>query len=221
MVGDRVDTAVRKLYSSGYAALDKGELQEASRLAARCLRVARPASYWYFGALGLRCWVVNYLGDDEAVERDAASLVAGDTGTDQPWFDGLAHLNLALMHERRGRQAQAAEHFALAARAYSACRLEPGQPAEWTLVYEYFAAVSRSRATGDVSALDAFLSRLAQNESEGGEVEQVSLAARLALRHARGEDVRDDALEATRAGISRALLGPVLLVGQPQGRRAL
>lgn len=149
-----MDPAIRKLYSSGYAAFDKGELEEASRLAAECLRLVPPGCYWYFGALGLRCWVWNYL-DDDAVERDAASLVAGDAGADRSWFDGLAHLNLALMHERRGRHEKAAEHFALAARAYSACRLKPGQPKEWALVCQYFAAASRSRATGDASVLDA------------------------------------------------------------------
>ena len=202
---------VETLHLSGYSALDRGDYGKAMKLATECLNLAAVDSYWHFGALGLRCWAANYLGDDDVVKRDAASLLAGDAGASQQWFRALACLNLGLMHRRRGRRRKAEECFAEAERGYSACRLKPGQPADWAHVYGYFSAASRFLRTRDVDILERLLARVTGGTTDTVERQHVRCAIDLLLRRALGDEVLGQAEEAAQAGVSRALLGPILL----------
>jgi len=52
---DKITVDPKKLYLEGYAAFEQGHFSEAVALATQCLSAASPASYWHFGALGLRC----------------------------------------------------------------------------------------------------------------------------------------------------------------------
>ncbi len=122
---------VRHTYMEGYAAFEQGDLERAAMLADVCLASSNPASYWYAGALGLKCWIANWADDRDALEQAAERLLALDTGTDKPWFDGLALLNLALARRRAGRTEESTALFLRAAERYAAQHLQLGQPGEW------------------------------------------------------------------------------------------
>lgn len=112
---------------AGYAAFNRGDILEAARLATQCLTTAARGSYWRFGALGLRCWALNFLGDRDGVERDARTLLAQKSGPDKPWFDGLALVNLGLVSQQAGEIEEAKEFFSKASDCYRAHRIDPDQ----------------------------------------------------------------------------------------------
>jgi len=197
-------------YHAGYAAFDRGEFAEAIALATRCLSLAAPESYWHFGALGLRCWAANGLDDRAQVKRDAGALLSAETGTDKPWFDGLALLNLALIERRGGLGEQARITFDRAAERYAAHQIAPEQPPEWALVSRYFAALSRWASCGETGDLQLLQEMLAGWSPPTEDTRQLAAAVDLALRHADGEDVKKPAGLATLEGISRAFLALLL-----------
>lgn len=201
----------RDFYLAGYAALDGGDYARAIALATQCLAIAPPDSYWHFGSLGLRCWAANYLGEDAGVERDAQALLVGDAGTEQPWFEGLALLNLGLVARRAGQLAEAGEQFARAGECYAAHRISPGQPAEWALVSQFFAAAACWAACGDADGLERLAADVAALPGPDEEMVRLGRAIDLYLRRARGEDVRAEAEAAVGEGVSRAFLALLLL----------
>ncbi len=206
-------TDPRELYLSGYAAFDQGEYAEAIDRATQCLDVAPADSYWHFGSLGLRCWAANYLRDDTRVEQDAQVLLSGDAGSEQPWFEGLALLNLGLAARRAGRQREARRFFARAAVRYAVHEIQPGQPGAWALVSEFFAAVTRWAASGQSDVLDRLTEKLTALEQPDLEMQHLGRAVDLYQRRAQGKDVRSPAETAAHEGVSRAFLALLLLEG--------
>ncbi|MFQ5923857.1 MAG: hypothetical protein ACE5M4_13530 [Anaerolineales bacterium] len=201
----------KELYLEGYAAFDQGRFSDAMSLATRCLATASPDSYWHFGSLGLRCWAANFLGDNTSVERDADALLSEDAGSEKPWFDGLALLNLGLARYRAGRTTEAKELFAQASERYFAHRINSEHPPEWQLVSEFFAAATRWAAFGEVDRMKQLADKLASLHDPDKEMEHLSHAIGLYQRHAGKEDVRAEATATAREGVSRAFLAIILL----------
>ncbi len=134
-----------------------------------------------------------------------------DAGSEKPWFDGLALLNLGLVRYRAGQTTEAKELFAQASEQYSAHKIDPEHPSEWQLVSEFFAAVTRLAAFGEVDRMKQLAEKLASLPVPDKEMEHLSHAVGLYQRHARNEDVRAEAAAAAQKGVSRAFLAIILL----------
>lgn len=202
---------VEKLYAEGYAALDRGDYARAVELAGQCLQNAPPDSYWYAGALGLRCWAANFTGDYDSVARDAHALLALDSGDHKMWFDGLAVFNLALIRRRLGDVGEAEMLFDQARAKYAAYRIPHQSPDDWRLVRELFEAVAHWAAGGETVRLDDLAGRLSVLMDNSGEIPGLQKAVDLYQRRARGEDVTKDARRAFDDGVSRAFLAALII----------
>ena len=199
-----------EVYRAGYAAFDRGDFTEAMLLGTQCLTLAAPDCYWHFGALGLRCWTANFLGNQASVERDAHTLLAEDSGTDKSWFDGLAHFNLGLVQRRAGNPDQAKALFAQASECYVTYQIRPEQPPEWALVNRLFAAVTHWAATDDSRKLEHLSAKLAGGAIPGDLTKQLTRVVDLYFRHIDGEEVTADTATATGEGVSRTFLALLL-----------
>lgn len=200
-----------RYYLDGYAAFDRGEYRKAVDLATGCLSRVPVDSYWYAGALGLRCWAANFLGDDAAVVRDANALLALDTGDDKMWFDGLAVLNLAIIRRRLGDVGESELLFSQASAKYAAYHIPPDRPSHQRAVNDLFIAVSHWAACGETDKLDTLSHRLSAANEPDEEIIGVYRAVDLYRRLAGREDVRADALAAAGNGVSRAFLAVILI----------
>lgn len=200
-----------QIYLDGYAAFEGGDYAKAVDLATKCMNAADVDSYWYAGAIGLRCWAANYLGDSASVVRDASVLLFSDTGDDKMWFDGLAVLNLALIRRRLGDVGDAEMLFDLARAKYSAYRIDSEKPAEWSLIKDLFEAITLWAAAGETDKLENLAQKLKASPGEDGERAYLARAVDLYLREANGEDVTADAADAAQNGVSRAFLALILI----------
>jgi tetratricopeptide (TPR) repeat protein len=206
-----MSTESEKIYTNGYAALDRGRFSEAIELAGKCLKSAPLDSYWYPGALGLRCWAANFAGDDVTVVRDAHTLLAFDTGDDKMWFDGLAVFNLALVRRKVGDIGQAETLFDQARAKYQAYRINPNKPDHWRLVRELFEAIATWAASGDTEKIDNMAGRLSVMTDPPDEIVGLKKAVDLYQRLARGENITKEAKEAAKDGVSRPFLALILI----------
>lgn len=202
---------IEEKYFAGYAAFESGDYRTAVSLASDCIAGSAPDSYWHFGALGLRCWVANFLRDNTSVEDDANSLLSASSGVDKPWFDGLALYNLGLVQRRIGQTVAAKVLFKRASRRYAAYEIGDEQPLAWKLVNQFFVAVTHWAAYGEIGALDEFRLILDGIHSVDTEIQHLARAVDLYLRHEQGENVRGEAEAAVRLGVSRAFLAIILL----------
>jgi hypothetical protein len=200
-----------KIYTDGYAAFDRGDFAVAIKSAGKCLLAAPIDSYWFPGALGLRCWAANFADDRECVERDAHALLAIDTGDEKMWFDGLAAFNLALIRRRLGDVGEAELLFDQARAKYTAYRINPKKPDEWRLVRELFEAISHWAACGEADKVDDMAGRLSVLPDPSGETVHIHKAVDLYQRFVRGEDVADEAHRAADDGVSRTFLALILI----------
>jgi hypothetical protein len=207
--------SVEEIYFAGYAAFDQGRFSDAIKLATQCLHQAAPDTYWYAGALGLRCWAANFMSDDKSVERDANALLALQDGPNSDWFEGLARFNLGLTARRRGRGTEAKEWFAQAAESYAVYKIQTELPAQWALIVGLFAAASQWVAFGNQDGLEALENKLA-NIGEPDEMGHIAQAVDLLLRYAAGDEVRSQAAAIAAQGTSRAFLALILLTRQEQ-----
>jgi len=201
-----------QIYFEGYDAFEKGDYEKAFKLSETCLATSPPDSYWYAGALGLECWIANFTHNMEKVERSAEKLLSLETGDDKSWFDGLAWFNLGLARAQVGRMNDAKTYFLSVAESYRSQELQARQPAEWQMVLEYFATLARWSASGENAEWVEFMSRIDKDEVGRGELaQQLLAAARIILRCSKGEEVKKDAIEMVKTGVSRTFLSPVLL----------
>jgi len=200
-----------KLYKDGYAAFEKGDYPKAIELAGACLQSAAGDSYWYPGALALRCWSATWMGDDERAVRDAYMLLSIDSGDDKMWFDGTALFNLGLIRRRNGDNEQAEFLFQFASERYAAYTVESDLPAEWPLIRDMFAAACRWAAVGETDKLETLAGALKKSPAAKGDMVHVKRAVDLYLRAAAGEDVRADAAAATSKGVSRTFVALLLI----------
>lgn len=201
-----------QIYLAGYEAFQEGDFDRAIELAETCLGLASSDSYWYAGALGLKCWAANFAGNPSLVEQFAGNLLSLETGDDKPWFDGLAcfNLGLAMMQSMRSNEARA--HFERAARCYASQCVHPGQPDEWQSVLDYFSTLAKWCANGRTAEWWDFLSGLQGTACTPSDLlEQLSAAAKIMLRYSQGEDVKKEAMTLVEGGVSRTFLSPVLL----------
>jgi len=203
---------VQKIYLAGYAAFEAGDYQSATALADTCLEISPPSSYWYAGALGLKCWAANFSDNPVEIERSANALLAIESGTDKAWFDAVALLNLGLAERKAGHMRKAQPLLQRAAELYAAQQLQPEQPREWQQVLAYFSTLSRWAATGE---RDEWINLLTQFETFMDEqnqlIQQLYAAAHLMLDYAAGEDVGQKAAELVSQGVSRTFLSAILL----------
>lgn len=199
-------------YFEGYEVFEKGDYDQAIKLAEDCLTISTPDSYWHAGALGLKCWAANFAHSLREVEQSAEKLLSLDTGDDKSWFDGLAWFNLGLVSAQEGRITDAKAYFLKAAESYRSQELLPGQPAEWQMVLDYFATLARWSARRKIAEWAEFLSRIDKDEVERDELaQQLSAAAKLMLRYTKGEDIKGEAIKMVDASVSRTFLTPILL----------
>jgi len=203
---------VKETYLAGYEAFEQGDFEKAAALADACLERSPQPSYWYAGALGLKCWAANFMDNRAEAERTATALLALDAGTDKAWFDGLALLNLGLVKKKEKQTKEAGRLFLRAARQYEAYAPQPEQPREWQYVVGYFSALCKWAATNDPGEWEKYLACL-KNEAGGQSdlVRQVSAAAQVALRYSEGKDVTREVLELVGSGVSRTFLSVLLL----------
>ncbi len=200
-----------KTYKSGYRAFEKGDYGKAIQLATDCLNTAEIDSYWYPGALALRCWAANYGGNAEQVIRDAYMLMSIDSGDDKMWFDGTALLNLGLLRRHNGDVSEAEILFQFASERFAAHRIADDQPTEWALIRDLFVASCSWAAANGVDKIDELAARLAKQPTPKSKIGPIRVAAELYRHAAAGADVRDDAEKATGEGVSRALVALLLL----------
>jgi hypothetical protein len=200
-----------EVYQAGYAAFSQGNFPKARLLASQCLAVAGRDSYWHYGALGLKCWAANFLGDNATVEREAALLLSGDAGATQLWFDGLALFNLGLVRQRARRAGEARSYFTQASQHYTAYGIRSGQPHGQALTNQFYAAVTRWASSGDSLPLHQLAQKLASCPAPDQELRHLAWAVELYQRRAAGEDVAAAAEIAARQGVSRAYLAYLLL----------
>lgn len=195
----------------GIRGLRARELPQAEALADVCLESCATDSYWYAGALGLKCWIALFT-DDPTLSSTAEALLGLDSGDDKPWFDGMALLNLALASRRRGRTRRSRRLFLLAAERYGEQSLRQGQPPEWRHVIDYFGTLCRWAAGGDRSGWERLIGRLEEDPNrEDGLLRNLGTCVRLMLRSASGEEVLHDAEESVKKGVSRTFLSLLLL----------
>lgn len=203
---------VEQIYFEGYEAFEQGDFNKAIELAETCLAISSPDSYWFAGALGLKCWAANFARNLSAVEEYAKILLLLDSGEDKPWFDGLAWFNLGLVSAQQGRLGEARSYFLRAADSYQSQELHARQSVDWQVVLEYFATLARWSASGETDELGDFLSRFDEDKRSRSELlDHLLVAARITLRFSEGEEVKREAIEGVRAGVSRTFLSPVLL----------
>jgi len=128
------------------------------------------------------------------VEQDTLTLLSEDAGTEKLWFEGLALLNLGILHRRTGRTAKAKELFARASERYAAYRISPEQPIEWQLVSDFFTEVAYLTAFGETDKLKQLAEKMGSLRTSGKEyalnMEHLDLAIRLYQHHAQGANVR-------------------------------
>ncbi len=201
----------KKIYDDGYAAFEKEDFAKAIELAGKCLKAAHVDSYYYPGALGLRCWAANFTGDDETAVLDAHTLLVLDTGDDKMWFDGLAVFNIAIIRRRLGDVGQAESLFDKARAKYAAYRINHTMPEDWRLIREYFEVVSYWAACGETDKIDDMAGRLSVLKDPSNEVARIRNAVDLHQRLTRGEDVADEASVAAKNGVSRTLLALIMI----------
>jgi len=200
-----------KIYKNGYRAFEKGDYTKAIGLATDCLKTAEIDSYWYPGALALRCWAANYGGDPEQVIRDAYMLMSIDSGDDKMWFDGTALLNLGLLRRRNGDVSEAEILFQFASERYAAYQIDPTHPAEWQLIRDLFVASCAWAALNTRDKIEELAGRLEESPTAKGDISHIKAATGLYQRAATGEDVRREAEKATGAGVSRAFVALLLI----------
>ena len=201
-----------KIYLEGYEAFEQGDFRSANALADTCLALSSQTSYWYAGALGLKCWVANFTNNLAELEQTAETLLAMDTGTDKSWFDGVALLNLGLAKRKEGHTSEAQTLFLRAAERYKAQQLQPGQPSEWQSVIDYFSTLCRWAATEETIEWRSILIRFRDDTSEQSELlRQLSVAAQIMLRFSEDEEVKRETIELVKEGISRTFLSVLLL----------
>jgi tetratricopeptide (TPR) repeat protein len=202
----------QKIYLDGYEAFEQGDFRRANELADTCLASSSQTSYWYAGALGLKCWVANFTNNLAELEQTAETLLSMDTGTDKPWFDGVALLNLGLAKRKDGQSSEAQTLFLRAAERYKAQELQPGQPGEWENVIDYFSTLCRWAATEETVEWRSILERFGDDTSEQSELlRQLSAAAQIMLRYSEGEEVKRETIELVKEGVSRTFLSVLLL----------
>jgi hypothetical protein len=202
---------IEKLYADGYAAFDRGDFARAVDLATTCWKAAAPNSYWFAGALGLRCWAAHFAGDIDTMEHDAHVLTCLDTGDDKPWFDGLALVNLGIMFLKLGNVDKAELLFSQASAMYAAARHDAGQAGDQALVKELFGAVTHWAATDDPAKIADLDERIGRVSHPDDETQKIQTAVRLYHRRAKGENVAAEAADAVRQGVNRTLLALLLL----------
>ena len=200
-----------QLYHDGCLAFNQGKYSEAIDKATKCIELTEVDSYWYAEALALRCWAANFADDQERVSRDANALLVLDTGDDKMWFDGLAVMNLALVKRRLGDVGQAETLFDQARAKFSSHRVRPEKSDHWRLMREFFEAVSDWASSGTTDKLDRLSGRLSVTKDPSDETTSLRRVVDLYQRHARGEDVDDDAHRAADDGVSRAYLSALLI----------
>jgi tetratricopeptide (TPR) repeat protein len=200
-----------QLCHDGCTAFDKGDYSGAIKKATQCIETAPADSYWYAAALELRCWAANFTDDQERVSRDANALLVLDTGDDKMWFDGLAVMNLALVRRRVGDIEQAETLFDQARAKFLSYRVAPQKEDKWRLRREFYEAVNYWAASGATDKLDDLSGRLSIAKNPSDEIVGIRRAVDLYQRHARGEDVGDEARQAADDGHSRAYLSALLL----------
>ena len=212
--GHQVNSAdIESVYARAYAAFDRGDFCEARRLALECCNRSSKESYWHWGALGLRCWIYNFIDEEIDLREVAKKLLKSCPDAHRSWFAGLAHLNLGLWKRRHGDADGARDSLAAATAAYEAYEIDSKQPAAWALIPRYFAAVSRwvsGTGADDLERLNAEIAVYSEPESAPA---GLAVAVNLLCRHARGEAVQTDLDRALAAGVSRAFLAPLLLLG--------
>ncbi len=202
----------QKIYLAGYAAFEAGNFESAVALADTCLDISPPSSYWYAGALGLKCWVANFSDNPVELERSANALLAMESGTDKPWFDAVALLNLGLAERKAGRMRAAQPLLLRAAELYAAQQLQPGQPQQWQQVLDYFSTLSRWAATGERDEWINLLTQFEPTVDEQNElIQQLCAAAHILLEYTAGENVGQRASELVAQGVSRTFLSAILL----------
>jgi hypothetical protein len=202
---------LEEVYQASYTAFDQGNFPKARLLASQCLVVAPRDSHWHLGALGLKCWASNYLGDNATVERNAAKLLSSEAGADKLWFDGLALFNLGLVSQRTRHTSEAKTYFTQASQRYAAYEISSGQSHTWALINKFFAALAHWASSGESKRLKQLAQELANYPASGEELVHLARAVDLYLRRARGEDVTAEAETAARQGVSRAFLAYLLL----------
>ena len=208
----RKNAEAQKIYLDGYEAFEQGDFRSANALADSCLAVSFQTSYWYAGALGLKCWVANFTNNRAELERTAATLMAMDTGIDKPWFDGVVLFNLGLAKRRDGQTGETRTLFLHAAELYDAQQLQSGQPSEWQNVTDYFSTLCRWVTTEETIEWRRILNRFRDDTGEQSELlRQLSAAAQIMLRYSEGEEVKREAFELVKEGVSRTFLSVLLL----------
>ncbi len=207
------ETKAQKIYLAAYQAFEQGKFNNAIALADQCMALSAQTSYWYAGALGLKCWVANFTNNLLILEQTAATLLAMDTGSDKPWFDGIAWLNLGLAQRKQGNTNQACHFFLQAANRYRAQQLRPEQPGEWQNVLDYFNTLSRWAVTEETAVWEKFLDRFINDETNkpGELLCHLASAARLMLRYSEGSDIKQEAVTLVKQGVSRTFLAVPLL----------
>jgi hypothetical protein len=202
----------QKIYLDGYEAFEQGDFTRANELADTCLTLSSQTSYWYAGALGLKCWVANFTNNLAELDQTADALLSIDTGTDKPWFDRVALLNLGLARGKDRQSSEARRLFMRAAVRYKAQELQPGQPGEWENVLDYFSTLCRWAATDETVEWRNILKRFREDKSEQSELmQQLSSAVQLMLRYSEGEEVKREAIGLVKEGVSRTFLSVLLL----------
>jgi len=206
------NTEAHKLYLEGYEAFEQGDFRSAKALADTCLTLSSHTSYWHAGALGLKCWVANFTNNLTELEKTAETLMSIDTGTDKPWFDGVALLNLGLVKRKDGQSSEARTFFLRASERYKAQELQPGQPGEWENVIDYFSTLCRWAAVEETNEWRNLLKRFRDDTSKQSKLlRQLSAAAQIMLRYSEGEEVKRETIELVKESVSRTFLSVLLL----------
>ena len=202
----------QKTYLDGYEAFEQCDFRRANELADTCLALSSQTSYWYAGALRLKCWVANFTNNLAELEQTTETLLSLDTRTDKPWFDGVALLNLGLAKWKDGQSSEARTLFLRVAERYKAQELQPGQPSEWDNVIDYFSTLCRWTATEETIEWRSILKRFRNDTSEQSELlRQLSVAAQIMLRYSEGEEVKLETIELIKEGVSRTFLSFLLM----------
>jgi hypothetical protein len=204
-------TNLQEIYQASHTAFDQGNYPKARLLASQCLSAAPQDSYLYYGALGLRCWAANYLGDNVTVEREAEMLLSDNVRVDKRWFEALALFNLGLVNQRTRRTMQAKIFFTLASQRYAAYEHGTGIYSTQVLINKFFAVIAHWASTGELSSIAFLAQELLNNPASDPEIGHLARAVELYLRRAQGEDVTVEAELAARQGVNRAYLAYILL----------
>lgn len=202
---------IAELYRSGYSAFDEGDYQMAIKLATETLAHAPANSYWRFGALGLRCWSANFLGQFDRVHQDAQELLECRSGYDQKWFDGMAWINRAFAEYQSGNPDQAKEYYTNALDCYTGYKPRPKQPPGWGFVVKYFASLCQWAANGVTDLLDDLSGKITAHPIVDSEMNHLQQSIDIMQRFIAGEDVVMDAQSAIAQGVNRTYLFLVLL----------